>query len=572
MKRFVSIVVVALLLGAGVWGYLYAQGRNSSPKYRLVQVEQGPLTAAVSATGNLNAVIIVQVGSQVSGQIKELLVDFNSVVKKGQTIARIDPQIFEAQVNQAKADVETAKAAVLNQAASVEKARADVENARAALAQGKAQTAKADAAQADSKRIFDRNAELFSRQLIAQADRDTAQANYEQAVAQSESSRASEKALAANIDSSLAQLRVQEAALKSAQAHVDQKTAALAQAQTNLDYTTIRAPVDGIVVSRAVDVGQTVAASLQAPTLFTIAQDLTKMQVETSVDEADIGRVKLEDRATFTVDAFSGQTFSGIVTQIRKAAQIVQNVVTYTVVISVDNPGGRLLPGMTANVKLVYAEKPSVLKVPNAALRFRPAGADAGPVGSTRGQGGAPSAGPPAAGQPPRGDVAGGGRSPGEMRERLVTGLGLSAEQQKKLDPILADTRQQMMALRGLPEGERQARAATIREATRAKIREILPPEQRAKYEELAGREGRSAGAAPAFGGGGNAGRVWILDTDGKPKAVALTLGLSDGTATEVLRGDLKEGQEVITGLAAAGQQNRPGTSGSTPGGPRLRL
>ena len=572
MKRFVSIVVVALLLGAGVWGYLYAQGRNSSPKYRLVQVEQGPLTAAVSATGNLNAVITVQVGSQVSGQIKELLVDFNSVVKKGQTIARIDPQIFEAQVNQAKADVETAKAAVLNQAASVEKARADVENARAALAQGKAQTAKADAAQADSKRIFDRNAELFNRQLIAQADRDTAQANYEQAVAQSESSRASEKALAANIDSSLAQLRVQEAALKSAHAQVDQKTAALAQAQTNLDYTTIRAPVDGIVVSRAVDVGQTVAASLQAPTLFTIAQDLTKMQVETSVDEADIGRVKLEDRATFTVDAFSGQTFSGIVTQIRKAAQIVQNVVTYTVVISVDNPGGRLLPGMTANVKLVYAEKPSVLKVPNAALRFRPAGADAGPVGSTRGQGGAPSAGPPVAGQPPRGDVAGGGRSPGEMRERLVTGLGLSAEQQKKLDPILADTRQQMMALRGLPEGERQARAATIREATRAKIREILPPEQRAKYEELAGREGRSAGAAPAFGGGGNAGRVWILDTDGKPKAVALTLGLSDGTATEVLRGDLKEGQEVITGLAAAGQQNRPGTSGSTPGGPRLRL
>src|SRR2546426_10630705 len=287
MKRLVSIVVVALLLGAGVWGYLYAQGRNSSPKYRLAQVEQGPLTAAVSATGNLNAVITVQVGSQVSGQIKELLVDFNSVVKKGQIIARIDPQIFEAQVNQAKADVETAKAAVLNQTATVEKARADVENARAALAQGKAQTAKADAAQADSKRIFDRNAALFSRQLIAQADRDTAQANYEQAVAQSESARASEKALAAQIDSNLAQLRVQQAAQKSARAQVDQKTAALAQAQTNLNYTTIRAPVDGVVVSRAVDMGQTVAASLQAPTLFTIAQDLTKMQVETNVDRSE---------------------------------------------------------------------------------------------------------------------------------------------------------------------------------------------------------------------------------------------------------------------------------------------
>jgi len=562
MKRFIPIVVVALLLGAGIWGYLYAQGRNSSPKYRVSQVERGPLTAAVSATGNLNAVITVQVGSQVSGQIKELLVDFNSVVKKGQIIARIDPQIFAAQVNQAKADVETAKAAVLNQAATVEKAKADVENARAALAQGKAQTAKADAAQADSKRIFDRNAELFKRQLIAQADRDTAQANYEQAVAQSDSARASEKALAAQIDSNLAQLRVQEAGLKSAGAQVDQKTAALAQAQANLDYTTIRAPVDGVVVSRAVDVGQTVAASLQAPTLFTIAQDLTKMQVETSVDEADIGRVKLEDRASFTVDAFPGQPFVGVVAQIRKAAQIVQNVVTYTVVISVDNPGGRLLPGMTANVKLVYAEKPSVLKVANAALRFRPAGADASPAGPARGQAGGPSTG-----LAPRGDGA--GRSPGEMRERLVTGLGLSAEQQKKLDPILADTRQQMSALRELPESERQPR---VREATRAKIREILTPEQRAKYEELAGRDGRGAGAAAAFGGGGNPGRVWILDADGKPKAVALTLGISDGAATEVLRGDLKEGQEIITGLAAAGQ-NRPGTpGGSAPAGPRLRL
>src|SRR5206468_3459605 len=408
MKRFIPVVVVALLLGAGIWGYLHAQSRNSSPKYRLAQVERGPLTAAVSATGNLNAVVTVQVGSQVSGQIRELLVDFNSVVRRGQVIARIDPQIFEAQVNQAKADVETAKAAVLNQTATVEKARADVENARAALAQGKAQTAKSDAAQADSKRIFERNAELFKRQLIAQADRDTAQANYDQAVAQSESARASERALAAAIDSSLAQLRVQEAALKSARAQVDQKTAALAQAQTNLNYTTIRAPVDGVVVSRAVDMGQTVAASLQAPTLFTIAQDLTKMQVETSVDEADIGRIKLEDRATFTVDAFPGQTFSGVVTQIRKAAQIVQNVVTYTVVISVDNPGGRLLPGMTANVKLVYAEKSEVLKVPNAALRFRPAGADTGPAAPSRGQGGAPAAGPA-----PRGD--GGGRTPGEM-------------------------------------------------------------------------------------------------------------------------------------------------------------
>jgi HlyD family secretion protein len=559
MKRLIFLVVVALLLGAGVWGYLHAQSRNASPRYRLGQVERGPLTAAVSATGNLNAVVIVQVGSQVSGQIKELLADFNSVVRRGQVVARIDPQIFEAQVNQAKADLEAAKAAVLNQMASVEKAKADVENTRAVLAQGKAMTAKADAALADSKRINGRSAELFRRELVAQADRDTAQANYEQAVAQSDSARATEKSLQAGIDSALAQLRVVEAALKSARAQVDQKVAALAQAQTNLDYTTIRAPVDGVVVSRAVDVGQTVAASLQAPTLFTIAQDLNKMQVETSVDEADIGRIKLEDRATFTVDAFAGQTFAGVVTQIRKAAQVVQNVVTYTVVIAVDNPGGRLLPGMTANVKLVYAEKPSVLKVPNAALRFRPAGADAGPPPAGR----APGGGGPGGGGP----GGGGPAAPGEMRERLVKGLGLTEEQQKKLDPILADTRQQIGALRELPEGERQQRATRVREATRVRIREILTPEQRAKYEEFSGRGGGAAGGTP--------GRVWIVDTDGKPRAAPLVLGLSDGTATEVLRGELTEGQDVITGLAGAGgPASRPGAApgGGTTGGPRLRL
>jgi HlyD family secretion protein len=555
MKRFILLAVLALLLGAGIWGYLYAQSRNSSPKYRLAQVERGPLTAAVSATGNLNAVVTVQVGSQVSGMIKELLVDFNSVVKKGQVVAQIDPQIFEAQVNQAKADLQTAKAAVLNQTATVEKAKADVESARAALAQGKAMTVKADAAQADAKRIFERNAELFKRNLIAQADRDTAEANYDQAVAQTESSRANEQALAAAIDSSQAQLRVQEAALQSARAQVDQKTAALAQAQANLDYTTIRAPVDGVVVSRAVDVGQTVAASLQAPTLFTIAQDLTKMQVETSVDEADIGRIKVEDRATFTVDAFSGQTFIGIVTQIRKAAQIVQNVVTYTVIISVDNPGGRLLPGMTANVKLVYAEKPSVLKVPNAALRFRPAGADAGPTPQSR---------PAAPSGQPRAD--GSGRAVDDMREGLVTSLGLTVEQQRKLDPILTDAQQQIAALRDLTDWERRARAEKIRQAARVQIREILTPEQRTKYDERIGR-GSRGGAA----GGGTPGRAWIVDTSGQPKAVPLVLGLSDGSATEVLQGDLKEGQEVIVGTAGA-QQNRSGTTGTSGGAPRLRL
>ncbi|HYS16808.1 MAG TPA: efflux RND transporter periplasmic adaptor subunit [Candidatus Binatia bacterium] len=549
MRRIVSLVIVAALVGAGVLAYLYTQSGGNAPKYRQARVERGPLTAAVSATGNLNAVVVVQVGSQVSGQIRDLLVDFNSIVKKNQVIARIDPDIFEAKVNQAKADLDSSRATVLNQEAQVERARADVDNARAALVEAKAFTAKAQVQSLDAKRDYDRKSELFGRQLIAKSDLDTAQATYDAAMAQLDSTRAREQALSSGIQSAIAQLRVTQAMLESARAQVKQKDAALRQAQVDLDHTTILAPVDGVVVSRQVDVGQTVAASLQAPILFTIAQDLTRMQVETSVDEADIGRIKLDDRATFTVDAFPGETFAGSVTQIRKAAQIVQNVVTYTVVVAVANPTGRLVPGMTANVKLVTAEKPSVLKVPNAALRFRPAGAEtAAAPGAPAGGGGAASGGP---------------SSPEQIRDRLVKELKLTEEQQKKLEPILQESREQVRALQGLPEPDRRARAQKIREATRAKIREILTDPQKARYDE-------TASASGGEGRPGIQGRVWVLGPDGKPAAVALTLGLSDGASTEVLRGEIKEDQEVIVGLV--GGAGRGGSQPSQPGAPRLRL
>jgi HlyD family secretion protein len=554
MKRVLSVVLVAAAVGAGVWGYFAVQSGGSAPKYRFGRVERGPLTAAVSASGNLAAVITVQVGSQVSGQIKELLVDFNSIVKRNQVIARIDPEIFNAKVNQARAEVESATATVRTQEAQVERARADVENARSALAEQRAQTAKAQVALLDAKRDLDRKLELFRRDLIAKSDLDTSQATHDQAQAQLDSARAKEQSLAAGIGSAQAQLRVAQAQHDATRAQVKQKEAVLDQARLDLDHTTIRAPVNGVVVSRQVDVGQTVAASLQAPVLFTIAQDLTKMQVETSVDEADIGRINVESQATFTVDAFPGETFRGAVTQIRKAAQVVQNVVTYTVVVGVQNPGGRLLPGMTANVKLVVADKPSVLKVPNAALRFRPTGADAGP------------ATPAAQGSARGGDGGGQRQSLEQIREGLVKSLDLTGEQQKKLDPILADSRQQMMALRGeqLSEGDRQSRAQRIREATRMRIREILTPPQQAKYDEMAGaRDARRSGVP---------GRVWVLGADGKPQAVQVTLGISDGSATEILRGDLKEGQDVIVG-AAGGSRPAPGTpQGGAGGGPRLRL
>src|SRR5881409_3947314 len=544
MNRVFLLVLVVIMAGAGVSGYFVEIG-GSSPQYRFASAELGPLTAAVSASGNLNAVITVQVGSQVSGQIKELLVDFNSVVRKGQVIARIDPDIFEAKVIQARADLDSAKATVLNQQAQVERSRADVGNARAAHAEARAQTAKAQIAVLDTRRDLDRKTELFARQLIAKSDLDTSQAAHDSAVAQLDSARAHEQALESAIQSVIAQLRVAEAMLVSARAQVEQKDAGLKQAQVDLDHTTIRAPVHGVVVSRQVDVGQTVAASLQAPVLFTIAQDLTKMQVETSVDEADIGRIKLDDRATFTVDAFPGETFEGTVTQIRKAAQVVQNVVTYTVVVALDNPAGRLLPGITANVKLVVAEKPSVLKVPNAALRFRPAGVDAGPSG------------------PPGGATARSQPVLEQMRDGLVRNLNLSGDQQKKLEPILQDSRKQLVALQssGLAEPDRRARAQKIRDAARVRIREILTPEQQSRYDELSGAsdDGRP---------GGVPGRAWLLGPDGRPAPAQLTLGLSDGTFTEVLRGDLREGQEVIVGSAGGAGRG----ASQPPSGPRLRL
>lgn len=390
-RRFLVPLFLIAVAAAGVWGYLYARSAGSTPKYRAAAVERGPLTATVSATGSLNAVITVQVGSQISGQIKALHADFNSAVKKGQLIARIDPEPFEARVNQALAEVENARAGVLNQEASLEKARAEVENARASVATQRANTAKTQVAVLDTRRDFDRKLDLLRRELIAQSEKDAAQTAYDSAVAQIEANRAQERAAESGVRSFEAAARVAAAQLVAARANLKQKQAALAQAQFDLDRTYIRAPVNGIVVSRNVDVGQTVAASLQAPVLFTIAEDLSRMQVDTNVDEADIGRIKVGQRATFTVDSYPTQTFSGEVNQIRKAPQILQNVVTYDVVIYVQNSEQKLLPGMTANVKIVIESKPAVVKVPNAALRFRPSGFE--PEGGPRGQGPAAAGG-----------------------------------------------------------------------------------------------------------------------------------------------------------------------------------
>lgn len=494
MKRTLLWTVVVLVVAGGLTGaYFYAKSAGSAPPFRTAPVTRGSVNAAISATGTLNAVITVLVGSQVSGQVKELYADFNSQVKKGQVIARIDPDIFDAKVNQAKSQVEAAKASVLNQQAAVERARADLGNAQAAQAVAKAQTAKGQVSVVDTQRDLGRKRDLRTKGFIAQADEDAAQAVFDSAVAQQDANKAQEQAQAAAVRSAEAQLKVTEAMLMSSKAQVSQMEAGLRQAQLDLEHTIIRAPVDGVVVSRTVDVGQTVAASLQAPTLFTIAQDLTKMQVDTNVDEADVSRVKVGLRATFTVDSFPGQVFVGEIVQIRKAPQVVQNVVTYDVVVSAQNTDQKLLPGMTANVRIVTDRKEDVLRVPNAALRFRPPGMEnerqrpgaGGPGGAPGASGGGPG--------------AGGGRGPGGG---------------------------------GQGGGERGP----------------------------GGGRGQGRGGA---GGPGLPGRVFIVGADGKPEAVQLRLGITDGTNTEVVEGALKDKQEVIVGSTGAPKPN-------TPAGPRL--
>ncbi|HEU4384389.1 MAG TPA: efflux RND transporter periplasmic adaptor subunit [Anaeromyxobacteraceae bacterium] len=316
-RRLLTLLAAAAVVVAAVAAWRWRAGEGEpSLKIESAKVDRGRIVAKVTATGTLSAIVTVQVGSQVSGRVAALHADFNSQVKKGQLIAKIDPQLFQA---------------------AVEQARANSVAAQANLAKSKAQAADAD-------RQYQRAKALAERKLIAQADLDTAQSNADAARAQVDASAGA----------------------------VAQARAALHQAEVNLAYTDITSPTNGVVISRNVDVGQTVAASLQAPTLFVIAEDLAKMQVDTSVAEADVGRLSAGMTATFTVDAYPSETFHGTVRQIRNAPQTVQNVVTYDAVIDVANPGLKLKPGMTANVTFVYAEKDDVLRVPNAALRFRP--------------------------------------------------------------------------------------------------------------------------------------------------------------------------------------------------------
>jgi HlyD family secretion protein len=317
MKRVWIGIAVLAVVGVGAW---LVFGRTAAPapgsQYETVEASKGPVLARVTATGALAATVTVVVGTQVSGRVQELLADFNSPVKKGQVVARIDPQMIQGDLEQKRANLLAAQANVVRAKVTAE----------------------------DAARQFERAKALLPKKFVSEADVDTARANAD----------------------------ATKAAVQSAQATLAQARASMKQAEVNLAYTTIVSPIDGVVISRNVDVGQTVAAAFQAPTLFTIAEDLRKMQVHCNVSEADVGKLKPEMTATFTVDAWPTQRFSGTIHEVRFAPQTLQNVVTYDAVIDVDNPELKLKPGMTASVTVVVAERQDVARVPNAALRFRP--------------------------------------------------------------------------------------------------------------------------------------------------------------------------------------------------------
>ena len=520
LRRFrwpIAGLAVAAAVG-GWFAWQQYQGRPGAVEYRTAKAVQGPITASVSASGTLNPVTSVLVGSQVSGQLKEVLADYNAEVRKGQLIARIDPETFEYRVRQSQADVDSARAQVLTAQANVAAARAAVSRAEVNLA--------------EARRDRDRKQMLVERNFISAADLEKARAVHDAAQEDLRSARA--------------QVDVASAQANSAQANVKQREAQLAQARVDLERTAIRAPVDGIVIKRSVDAGQTVAASLQAPELFVIAQSLRDMQVDTSVDEAEIGRVRPGLKASFTVDAFPGRSFSGEVRQVRKAAQTVQNVVTYTVVVSANNPELALIPGMTANVRIVTDTRESALKVPNAALRFRPPNFQE--PQPTEGSGAQPQQ--PA--QPASGDQG------AQIRERLGRDLALSDSQKQQLEAIFAGMRDKFVAARSAPEGERARLRERNRAELREKITEILTPEQRTKYAAIVAEQGgRSSGR----------GRVFVLDAKGLPQPVEVRTGLTDGSFTEVVTDRLKDGDAVLIGtVAAQGAPTRPATSS----GPRL--
>ena len=537
MRKLITIVVILATLAGGGYGYYRYKEKPPAPTVTTAKVTRADLAETVGATGTLQAVTTVQVGTQVSGTILELNADFNSLVRKGQVLARLDPSLFETQIEQARANLV--------------RAEADMERLRVALD--------------DARTKLSRARELSQKKLIAVTELETADVA----------------------------VRSAEAQLRSQQAGVTQSQASLRQNQVNLQHTVIEAPIDGLVISRNVDVGQTVAASMSAPTLFLLAADLTKMQVLASLDESDVGRIRPKQAVRFRVDAFPNDEFRGTVTQVRLQPTTVQNVVTYQTVIDVPNPELKLKPGMTANVNIEIARRSDVLRVPNTALRFRPTAeifaalGQTPPAGGGRGGGAGRGTGtgpdsratPPPATQPMTQQGASAERRPERSESSAGGGESVAGEgggggrrsfteRMASMTPEERERFTERMRQRGFGQGENPA-ATSGQTAGRAGN-----PRQPARQGGAPAPSGQSATTFDALFGPlpptESVGQLW-LHVAGHLQRVRVRLGITDGQQTELIQaidGAVQEGTDVVTTvmIGSARQTATPATGAAFPG------
>ena len=566
MKRIGLLVLVLLVIGAGLW----LRGREtgtpaSDSAYRTATVERGNIVAQVSTAGSVSPITTVIVGSQLSGQIVEILVDYNSDVKTGQLLARLNADQIRAKLDGARADLAQAKAARAVLDAQMEKAKADAQKAAAVATDMRAQLEKPRTQLADAEKTLARQMELSTRGIVSAAALQTARTQRDTLTSSRDSALAQIQSAEAQIASLTADRHVIEAQMLSADAQALQRAAVVRQIEVDLNNSDIRSPVDGVVVQRNVELGQPVAASLQAPTLFLVAQDLKRIQILANVDEADVGRVRDGQTVSFNVNAYPGKTFNGVVKQVRLGSQTVQNVVIYTTVIEVDNPNLELRPGMTANLKIITEQRDNVIRLPNAALRWRPPQqAEAAPVATpparTAAPGGEESESPagPFAGGGEGGQRGGrgGGFAIGLLVERLKAGLDLTDAQKAALDRLVAEG-----PAGGGGQGAGQGRGGgSGRGALTEKINEVLNDEQRVKFADIL-QAMRAQRGARRDGGAQQAvvmGRVYRVGEAGEPVAIAVRLGVNDGAFTEVLSG-LPPGSVVITGGGPAGGSRASG-------------
>lgn len=545
MRRLPTIVLV-LAIAAGVGVYLLS-GWNGAPaegSFRTAKADRGEVVATVNATGTINPTTTVIVGSQLSGQVVEILADYNSEVKAGQVVARLNQDQIRARLDAARADLAQMRAQKLVTEGQIEKVKADTERAKAAQADMELQVVRNEALLADAERAFNRQTELRAKGFAAELTHETARATRDAQAAAVISARAQVNSAKASILGLAADLQVAQANLAAVTAQIQQREAAVRQIEVDLRNSEIKSPVNGVVVQRNVELGATVAASLQAPTLFLIADDLARMEIAANIDETDVGRIKAGQRVTFSVNAFPGRTFEGVVKMVRLGSQTVQNVVIYTTIISIENPRRELLPGMTANLRIETDRRDNVVRIPNAALRWRPATLADQPIGAPGAPAGSTNDGAPAGGEPQR--RAQGGNS-AEFVDTIKKELNLSAVQVRDIDALVAEMRQQIMSnvATGGDANARRERFRAARVAMEKQIAGILTDEQKPAFEKILARNAEVQGGRAT-----QSGRVFIVGADGKPEGVNVRIGASDGGMTEIVSG-LKADAEVIVGGGA---------------------